>query len=250
MRFPRAAILLLTAMMIVSGVMGADVPAAPVRATRVTFATSEIKLKPGRLGKIEVTFQPVEGKAIKWINLADDLDLIPSESGKWAVITSLTPKTYRVAAYSATTDGQPTDPTYCTIIVEGETPPGPAPGPTPPAPIDDPLLSVLSPIFGADQSPTKREDVLKLASVYDLASTTTVVDPAVTTRSQLVSVIVTAGRSVCPLPKLQTMREKIATELDAKLGTDPASPLTADLRSAYAVQFARMAKLLKTLGGN
>lgn len=243
------AYLLLASCVVVGALLAADPPvAAPLyKPARVAFTTGEIRLKPGRLGQVLVQFVPVEGKAIEWISLSEQLDFIPSESGKSAVVASLVPGIYRVAAYSVTAEGQPTKPSYCTIIVEGETPPGP--GPTPPPPDNDPLLSVLLPIFGADQSPTKREDVLKLAAVYDAASRTTANDAALATRSQLVQTLVAAGRSVVPMPRLQTMREKIATELDAKLGTDSASPLTTELRAKYAEQFTRMARILKGVAG-
>lgn len=224
-------------------------PPAPITPKRITFATSEIKLKPGRLGKVEVQFTPAEGKAIRWINLSDDLDFIPSESGKSVVVCSLVPGSYRVAAYSADAAGQPTEPSYCTIVVEGVTPTPPGPGPQPPPPDNDPLLAVLLPIFGADQSPTKKDDALKLAAVYDVASRTTVNDPALTTRAHLVATLVAAGRARVPMPGLQTIREKVAAELDAKVGTDSAAPLTAELRKAYADQFARLARIYKALGG-
>ncbi len=56
----------------------------------------EIHLKPGRLGKIAAEC----ATPVKWVNTSADLDLIPSETGHYAIVSGPTPGTYRVAAYT------------------------------------------------------------------------------------------------------------------------------------------------------
>lgn len=94
---------------------------------------AEVRLKVKRLGKINAVSESV----VRWINLADDLDLIPDSSGKSAILLGAKAGRYKIAAYTADKDG-PSEPAYSTIIVEAEdeerskpTPP-PAPKPTSP----------------------------------------------------------------------------------------------------------------------
>ena len=52
-----------------------------------------------------------------------------------------------------------------------------------------------------------------------------------------------------PLPALQAVRERIAQELNEKLGTESSTPLTAEYRAKAKAQFVRMAAILKKLAG-
>jgi hypothetical protein len=54
---------------------------------------------------------------VKWINLHDDLDLIPDSSGKFAMLLGVKTGRYKIAAYTSGKDG-PSEPAYCIIIVE------------------------------------------------------------------------------------------------------------------------------------
>lgn len=84
-------------------------------------------VKPGRLLRITATAS--DPKAIRWVNTNPDLDLIESETGRWAIASSPKAGRYRIAAYSDA--GGP--PTYVDVVVEGETP-----APVPPRPVDPP----------------------------------------------------------------------------------------------------------------
>lgn len=102
--------------------------AAPLWAAEVKIPP-EVKVRPGRLTKIEAVAS--DKAAIRYINVHDALDLIESETGRWAIVTSAVPGRYRIAAYSDA--GGP--PAYCVVIVEGEAPkPPPDPKVDPPTP--------------------------------------------------------------------------------------------------------------------
>jgi hypothetical protein len=79
---------------------------------------AELKTKLSRLARIEAQCDT----PVKWINLHDDLDLIPDSNGKTAILLGAKIGRYKIAAYTCGKDG-PSDPAYCIIIVEGEAPP-------------------------------------------------------------------------------------------------------------------------------
>lgn len=147
-----------------------------------------------------------------------------------------------VAAWGVA-DGRPVK--LATLLIDanrGPMPPPPGPGPSP---NDDPLLSPLSAIYGADQSSAKRDNVLKLAAVYDQAAVMT--DRAATLVG-LLGELGQEGRRSVPLPALQTMRDRIADELGSQLGTAEMM-MNAELRAKCKAQFARMAALLRRIAG-
>ncbi len=115
---------------------------------------SILKVRAGHIYKVQAR---TALKQLKWITLDPDIQLIPSDDGRWAVI-SIDPNAntrgqamYRVGVYGAKTVGNeavPTDPVYIDLYLDvpplppGPVPPGPnppvPPGPTPgPAPIPD-----------------------------------------------------------------------------------------------------------------
>lgn len=85
-------------------------------------------LRPNRLGKLTATCST----QVRWINLHDDLDLIPDSSGQFVILQASKPGRYKIAAYTASKDGVPSEPSYCVIVVEGEVPPAPKPPPAVP----------------------------------------------------------------------------------------------------------------------
>lgn len=103
---------------------------------------SVFKVKPGRISKL---IAKTSLKELRWMSLSEDVDIIPSDNGKWVVI-SVSPSTemlrslrgsplnYRIAAYGAKivgTEAVPVDPVYVNLLVD--IPPQPVP-PTPPIP--------------------------------------------------------------------------------------------------------------------
>ncbi len=114
--------------------------ALPALALELTLPAT-ITLKPGRLSKISVH---TDSKLpVKWFVSSEDADLIPSESGKYAIFSSTVPGVYRVVAYTSDEKG-PSEPAICQVVVAGPAPvpPGPlppGPGPTPPTPTPAPI---------------------------------------------------------------------------------------------------------------
>jgi hypothetical protein len=109
---------------------------------------AELKLEPGRLGKLAAESK---GEVIRWVNPSPGMDLIPSESGRWVIVSAMKPGAYPVFAYTAL-GGKPTEAVRCLVVVGTPSPdpqptpptPTPPPGPTPdPAPIPEAGFRVL-----------------------------------------------------------------------------------------------------------
>jgi hypothetical protein len=104
--------------------------AIPAFALEITLP-KEVAVKSGRLIKIVAV---TDSKTpIKWFCNDTAVDLIPSESGKYAIFSSTLPGVYSVMAYTADAGGA-TDPAICSVTVGTPPPPGPTPGPPPPPP--------------------------------------------------------------------------------------------------------------------
>jgi hypothetical protein len=87
----------------------------------------EVKAKVGRLLKVEATAS--DPKIVRWLNVHEDLDVIESETGRYATVLAVKPGRYKIALYSDA--GGP--PAYCVIVAEGDAP-KPPPVPDPPVP--------------------------------------------------------------------------------------------------------------------
>ncbi len=120
---------------------------------------AELKVKVSRLARIEA----VSDTPVKWLNLHDDLDLIPDSNGKTAILLGAKVGRYKIAAYTCGKDG-PSDPAYCIVIVEGE--------PSAAKPRVDPELATVRLRFGSSgctativgpRRPDGRWDVLTAA---------------------------------------------------------------------------------------
>src|SRR3954454_13751325 len=90
---------------------------------------TEVRARPGRLTLIRAE---TEGKVLRWVSLSEGADLLPYLD-KQAIFSAPAPGRYRILAYTAAGD-VPSEPALCTVIVEGASPPGPAPTPPGPAP--------------------------------------------------------------------------------------------------------------------
>ena len=173
----------------------------------------ELKLQPGRLAKLEAK---TTGKTVRWINLdPDNLDLIPSESGRWVIISAAKAGTYRVAAYTAL-NGEPTEAAICAVTVAGPKPPDPPVPPIPPQPTD-PLAKELQALYTADPAPAelKRQVTMQLANLYR-EGVKMCDDPAYET----VGAYHAALKGKAPLvgDTLLPMRERMGLELAGVLG--------------------------------
>ena len=193
----------------------------------------DLTVKPGRLLKIEATSA---GKSIRWANTSDDADLIVSESGRWAIFSSTIPGTYKVFAWTAAGDN-PSEASICAILVSD-----PNPQPNPPAP-EDALKNAIKAIYGADNSPGKKGykdslqalwlEVARKASDLDIRSV-----------GELFSIAKQSSLKILPPGALLPIREKIATDINANLPTDPQVELTVEIRNKAAKLFNRYAEIL------
>jgi hypothetical protein len=193
----------------------------------------DLTVKPGRLLKIEATSA---GKSIRWANTSDDADLIVSESGRWAIFSSTVPGVYKVFAWTAAGDN-PSEASICAILVSD-----PNPQPNPPAP-EDALKNAIKAIYGADNSPGKKGykdslqalwlEVAKKASDLDIRSV-----------GELFSIAKQSSLKILPPGALLPIREKIATDINENLPTDPQVELTVEIRSKAAKLFNRYAEIL------
>lgn len=193
----------------------------------------DLTVKPGRLLKIEATTQ---GKAIRWVNTSDDADLIVSESGRWAIFSSTVPGVYKIFAWTAQGD-IPSEASICAILV-GD----PNPIPNPPLP-EDALKTAIKAIYGADNSPNKKIWKDSLQAVYsEVAKAASDID--IRTAGELFSIARKSSQKILPANALQSIREKIANDLDSQLPTDPGEELTVEIRNKAAKLFNRYADIL------
>jgi hypothetical protein len=178
------------------------------------------------------------------------VDLLPEEYQaklKGWVLYASAPGSFRVASYVGGPGNSCSEIAVCTVTV-GDAPPAP-PGPTPPGPTPptpgDPLAATLAAAYRADGSPAASAKTL--ASLYRVAATSTVNDPALATAGDLLNTMSKAAAALVPLPALKSTREAIAAELKTKLPAAPSAPLDAPTRKLCADQFARVATLLESI---
>jgi hypothetical protein len=198
----------------------------------------------------DVTTPDGVGLPVKWFQCKPKTIIIGVRAGQPAPAEFETPDSPAVAVYAigsgravvaawGVADGRPIK--LATMLIDanrGPMPPPPGPDPA------DPIYPTLAGIFGADQSPTKRADAVKLAGVYDQAGGMT---ERAGTLAELLTMLGAAGRATVPMPALASLREMIASELNQQLGTAD-MPMTPELRARCKAQFARFAVLLRKLG--
>jgi hypothetical protein len=209
--------------------------AFPAWALELTLPAT-IQVGPGRLKKIEVKTDTKT--AVKWFVSSTDADLIPSESGKYAIFASTVPGVYQVVAYTSDNNG-PSDPAICQITVGVPVPP------VPPAP-SDPFFATLTTAWKAE-APGQQATVQQLAALYQTAGSSTINDTSLNTAGDFLAKVKAAADSLIPATALPKVRAALATELSSHLPTAPTAPLDAATRQTIGAQFVRMANLLEAL---
>lgn len=199
-----------------------------------------VAVKPGRLTKLQAQTQLTN---LQWVNLSDDVDLIPSDTGQWVIICVNPSKgcsSYKIAAYGAKLDENgkavPTFPVYVTLTC------GDGPAPTP----SDPFMATLSSAWALETGPNKVADATALASAYRAAVGLTT-DQSLTTVGEFFaafrkSVDASVDRSALPV-----VRPTIGKELTKYLPTTAASPMDASTRALIAQHYNRIADDLNAL---
>jgi hypothetical protein len=136
-------------------------------------------------------------------------------------------------------NGPGTRVSICLVTVGARPPPSPPDVPV----VPDNLLEELLKLYTA----AMRDDVLSLAAVYREGAKTTALNPDLKTNADLSNVMAKAANAVVPLPKLEKIRVYIQTEVIVKNFPNPSAPLTPGSRTAWQVQFNRIASALELL---
>jgi hypothetical protein len=178
---------------------------------------------------------------VRWHACAgpDRPDLWHAPDGKTLLFCTPTPGRYELWAWTAT-GNEPTEAVVCAVLVETAEPP------RPPEPAD-PFLAALQAAWSAETDSDKARHRDQLASLYRVAARDTVRQPQLKTVGDLFGALQRAAQSLLPTDALPKVRAAIATELRAKLPTDPAAPLDAAAREGCREQFEHVARLLEEL---
>jgi hypothetical protein len=196
---------------------------------------AEVRGRPGRL--VVVTAETA-GARVRWHACAgpDRPDLWHPPDGKTLLFCTPTPGRYELVAWTAA-GNEPTEAVACVVLIETPEPP--------PAP--DPFAAALQTAWAGESAPDKARQRDLLASLYSVAAQDTVRQPQLQTVGDLLAALQQAARSLLPAEALPKVRAAIATELRAKLPTDPAAPLDAAARQRCREQFERVTRLLEEL---
>ena len=211
-------------------------------------APPEVRTPCNRLARVEVVST---GKNTILIPPAGDCDAFQevAASGKLSFrVICYTPGKYRLTFVSASGDV----PEYATTdIIAGDLPAPVPPAPVPPAPnptpddiTKDPLYAALSSIVGGLQEPDQQNSLKTLAELYrqgEVMAGQHATLGAWTGALRLLSQQAGLGN------KVQAVRQRIADELSASLGTDPAAVLAGGLGVKCAQQCRRISLILNSL---
>jgi len=208
-------------------------------------APPEVRTPIGRLARVEVIST---GKNTILIPPAGDCDAFQEVAGNGKLsfrVICYTPGKYRLTFVTAAGDV----PEYATTdILAGDlpapAPPAPGPAPTPDDITKDPLYTTLVNILGGLQEPDQKASLKTLAEIYrqgEIMAGQHGTLGAWTGALRLLSQQAGIGN------KLLAVRQRIADELSAQLGTDPAAVLAGGLGAKCAQQCRRISLILSTL---
>lgn len=209
---------------------------------------------------VPITAQ-TKGETVRFIAIDPGLSVFPANllaDRKSTVVVASRDGTYRVLAYTSV-DNQPSAPAFCTVIIgdgknpdnnkpdnnkpDNNKPDNNKPDNNKPDPIIDPLLDSLKGVYGGLQESDKAESVKNLIQTYELAAIETD-NPNYKNLSQLYTAIRSLSAQSLKGDKISPIRDMLADELDAKIGTDPNITLDVAVRKSCKDQFLRIAKLL------
>ena len=189
------------------------------------------------------------GKQLRWV-APPSVDLIVSESGKWAVFQSLKAGSFQVFVYTALGD-IPSEPAIITITVLDEPAPTPPTPPTPPdVPADDvtkdQLYLKLLPVYAADSDPNKADHKKKLIIVYQQAIGLFGNYKFGTISDFIAQVHIISAQYLAPTAA-KAMRTSIGEDLNSSLPTDPNTKLDKMTEEICIKQFNRVIKVLEAI---
>ena len=190
-----------------------------------------------------VTVRPqTSAVAVRFIALDPGLSVFPAEllSDRTAtVVSSAVAGRYRLLAWLA----DPTTAPVVTVIVLGGRP---SPVLPPVIPDGDPFRDSIRAIYGSLVDTDKGPSAIALAGAYRQA-VTLAGQPAYGTAGELYTAIRAATGKALSDGALVPVRDRIRTELNGALPSDPATALTPAVRQSLAAQFGRVAVILEGL---
>lgn len=199
---------------------------------------------------IEIKPSQTNGKKVVYAAVSPGLFVFPNgllKDEKVTVVWAPMPGRYRIIAATALAD-MPSEFSQIEVVIG--TPPNPLPvPPTPPVPnpVDDPVLEILRPIWGALNEPNKEAKRDKLAKAYaDMAEVYR--DQAFLTIGQAVLRSIEIRRAVLGDSDLEQLRASVGDEVNKILPRDPSTVLSQELRDKASATYLRMSHLIASLG--
>lgn len=186
----------------------------------------ELRASPGRI--LRMGAEP----ASKWLLVDDDgADLFPADGGKFGDFAAPVPGRYKVVVTG------PDGVSARVVVVVGDAPPGPKPGPA------DPLRAKLKTAFDADTGADKGESVKLLVELYKQLCDKVCPDATITTVGELLARSRDASAALLKPEQLAGVRRVVRDELAAIFPAD--GELTADQRKRTGDLFKRLAVILE-----
>jgi len=196
----------------------------------------------GGVGEFVTVRPQTSATLVRFIALDPGLSVFPADllSDKTAtVVSSPTAGRYRLLAWLA----DPTTlPVITSVVIGGR--PGPVIPPV--IPDADPFRLSIRAIFGSITDPAKTANAATLAAAYRSA-VELCLNPNLATTGDLYGAIRAATSKALPDGVLVPVRDRIRTELNGALPSDPATLLTSSVRQSIAAQFGRVAGVIEGL---
>jgi len=167
----------------------------------------KVEAQPAAFVKIAAE---TKGETVKFVSLDKNLELLPADllaDKKMCIAVAKAKGRYKIMAYTYA-DGKLSDPAFTEVNV-GEN-----------NIINDKLLEILEPIYGADTSKTKFADLQKLITTFNLVQNTNF-NNVKTLGEAFNSVELIFKQANVSYEALRTLRDAIGDYLLAQMGNDP-----------------------------
>ena len=190
----------------------------------------EAKVAPGRLLKISATS---ENKVIRWLNVNDNVDLIVSDNGKWAIFSSTVAGQYKIFCWTAAGD-IPSEPVMCLVTVKDLNNPDVVPSK---------LFDLLQKAYNQDLSQDKKTEVKLLKVIYDRLIIL-IDSEKMATHGDFYSLARKLSIETINQTCLLEVRKLISEDLSANISTDPSAELNADAKIKLKSLLVTYSKIL------
>lgn len=197
----------------------------------------EFKGEPGQFIAVKPT--KMEGKSVQYYPIDQGLSVFPAAllaDPTATVVTSVTPGTYRLLAWTAVGD-KPSPASLIRVNIQA------LPLPTPPKP-SDPLRDDIESVWGALLESDKDATRSAMVSVYKRCAQTA--NRQLKTIGDLFEVLAGEASSL-PKDKLMPIRKRIAFEVEKIAGNDENAVYSEGQRLALVSMFTHAASILENL---